>query len=409
MSQQFLLIGLPGTGKTSFLAALWYMVNQSSVKCALELDRLDGDSKYLNELRAAWMAYKPVPRNPADTEKVVSMILKTRDSQEPVRLMFPDLSGESFRLQWTTRQFTKEYDANLRMASGGIVFVHPEAISKPERIDAADTLVETMNGIEAEGDDEGEEGNVAVHTPWEIEIAPTQVKLVELLQFISGRDYFKAPFRIAIVVSAWDLIAKSGASPLEWISDELPLFRQFLDCNEKNFETTFYGLSAQGGRYESSVFAEGHFKDPKSFVTRLSDGGDPISAWLWSQLDADTQSALQQQPTTNDRLELILIRSFNLLIANAKLYDEDRFKGIKLRAETWEMLNDKNLKPGDDTIRLNRSLLEDVYPSELSRDRLFAKEAHGLQEKLPSRRISIVGASVKNPHDITEPIQWLMR
>jgi hypothetical protein len=42
VDSQVLLIGLPSTGKTSFLAALWYMVDQATVDCALVLDKLDG-------------------------------------------------------------------------------------------------------------------------------------------------------------------------------------------------------------------------------------------------------------------------------------------------------------------------------------------------------------------------------
>src|SRR5882672_6791966 len=100
-----LLMGLPDTGKTSFLAALWYMVNQSAVDCSLCLEKLDGNSRYLNEIRDAWLEYRPVPRNPADSETVVSMSLKDRNSGRAVGVSFPDLSGESYRLQWTKRQF----------------------------------------------------------------------------------------------------------------------------------------------------------------------------------------------------------------------------------------------------------------------------------------------------------------
>src|ERR1019366_7433703 len=98
-----LLIGLPNTGKTSFLAALWYMVSQTGVRCGLSLERLDGDSAYLNQIRDAWSHYKPVPRNKADSQNNVSMWLKNRDTDHIARLGFPDLSGEAFRSQWTGR------------------------------------------------------------------------------------------------------------------------------------------------------------------------------------------------------------------------------------------------------------------------------------------------------------------
>jgi stage III sporulation protein SpoIIIAA len=49
-----LIIGLPETGKTTFLAALWHVVTSEEVNESLRLERLHGDSKYLNEISAKW-------------------------------------------------------------------------------------------------------------------------------------------------------------------------------------------------------------------------------------------------------------------------------------------------------------------------------------------------------------------
>ena len=38
-----LVVGLPGSGKTTFLAALWYLVVWGEVATALRLDRLHGN------------------------------------------------------------------------------------------------------------------------------------------------------------------------------------------------------------------------------------------------------------------------------------------------------------------------------------------------------------------------------
>ena len=261
-SRKILLVGLPSTGKTSFLAALWYMVNQATIDCAFQLDRLDGDNTYLNMIRDSWLEYKPVPRNRLDSATVVSMNLKDRNTNNVLELSFPDLSGESFRLQWTARQFTPEHDELLRHVNGGILFVHPENIVAPLRIDTvnelAETLVDTVPAVEsADG-----AGSQVSTKPWDIQKAPTQVQLVELLQFISGRDYFRPPFRLAIVVSAWDLVANLGEEPRGWISSQLPLLQQFIDCNEGVFEVAFYGVSAQGGRYVSAEAPELQKRSP---------------------------------------------------------------------------------------------------------------------------------------------------
>ena len=260
-SHSFLLIGLPSTGKTTFLAALWYAIQQRQSPTALVLKKLDGESKYLNEIRDAWLAYKPVGRTQFDTEKFVSMWLKRSDSDEEVHLTFPDVSGESFKQQWVSRQITVSYDKCLRSANGGILFIHPNSVTLPLRIAEVDDLASLIDDAVAE---EVASSPTAAppSTPWDKEKSPTQVQLVELLQFLIRRPHFKPPFRFAIAISAWDLVAASNVSPEDWIAKQLPLFSQFLSSNRKLFEATFYGVSAQGGEYQADDVVALQSKNP---------------------------------------------------------------------------------------------------------------------------------------------------
>ena len=262
-SSRFILIGLPATGKTSYLAALWYLVQHEQVAHKLMLDRLEGDNKYLNQISSAWLLCQPVPRTPTDSEKVVSMILKEVASGRTITVTFPDLSGESFSLQWTARQITTGYDNFLKTASGGVLFVSPEP-HKPARIDAAAPLVQEMNQADVNGD--------AHMVEWEASLAPRQVQLVELLQFIAARDYFKPPFRLALVISAWDKLKATGISPAKWFAKEVPLLFQFLESNRNLFEYTIYGVSAQGGEYttETEKLTE---VDPSERIRVVSSDG----------------------------------------------------------------------------------------------------------------------------------------
>ncbi len=246
-SNRVLLIGLPATGKTSFLAALWYLVQHPQVASRLRLDRLEGDSKYLNQISDAWAAYEPVPHTQIDSETEVFMVLKDKTGRT-LTLAFPDLSGESFTLQWTTRQFTQGYDKFLQTASGGILFITPLSYRLPTRIDTANAILEEI--IDGEEKEEPVKDDPSLPLkPWDPERSPTQVELVDLLQFISGREYFRGPFRLAIVISAWDRIAKLNLSPSKWLADTFPLFNQFIESNKNAFETAVYGVSAQGGDY----------------------------------------------------------------------------------------------------------------------------------------------------------------
>jgi hypothetical protein len=407
-SHQFLLMGLPSTGKTSFLAALWYMVNQPDIECALSIEQLDGDSKYLNLISDAWLQYKAVPRNPLDSEKLVSMILKRRHGTERLQVTFPDLSGESFRLQWTARQFTTQYDSRLQESGGAILFVHPMTLTKPHRID---TLIRTTQNVQgAEPEESGPDQSVPSSlVPWDSEQAPTQVQLVELLQFIAARDYFRPPFRLAILVSAWDLVSYSGEDPQDWISRQMPLLRQFLDCNSDVFDVAFYGVSAQGGRYVSSLFIAENFLEPALLSQTLQQGATPLAEWLWAQMDTAMKSKILDNLGDPAGLQAALALGLNGIVSKADIYEKALFEGILLREDTRDLIQERHTQISDDHIRLNRLLLEDAFPLELARTRQFAQDAAELQTKPPSHRVALVGSNVSNEHDITEPLQWLIR
>lgn len=406
-NNHFLLIGLPSTGKTSFLAALWYMVGQSKLECGLSLHHLEGNNQYLNLIRDAWSEYRPVPRNIADTEKPVAMWLKDQKTGTVGRLSFPDLSGEAFRSQWTQRQLATAYDSSLAEAAGGVLFVNPvgpEKIIKPIRIDNIDAALEGIGG-------EDLKKTKIKGVPWDIERSPTQVQLVDILQFMTERSYFQAPFRLAVVVSAWDRVRPANRHPSNWVATELPLLKQYLESNNELFETSFYGVSAQGGRYALPHFFADNFKDAQPFAKRLFDRQDAISVWIWGKLEATSQStieSMQAGSNTTEAQRKALAKDLNRIMAEGGIYEETRFSEIDLRPETDSLLKEGVIQTQEERLELARFLLEDAYP-QLSREREHQEEAAELQQKSPSSRVIVVGDSVETPNDVTEPIQWLMR
>lgn len=241
-SNQFVIIGLPATGKTSFLAALWYLVQHSEVEHRLTLERMEGDSRHLNQISSLWASFEVVPRTPTGSERTVSMVLNDTVTKKTITLTFPDLSGESFISQWVERHFTVSYDEFLKESVGGVLFISPLNYRKPVRIASAIPLLKEMGAANEEDDD----SSVA----WDPVQAPTQVQLVELLQFIADREYFQPPFRLALVISAWDQLKGLLSSPTKWLADEMPFLFQFLESNRRLFDFIVYGVSAQGGDYK---------------------------------------------------------------------------------------------------------------------------------------------------------------
>src|SRR6266481_3419243 len=102
-------MGLPKTGKTTFLAALWDVVDTKKVAGSLILECVDGDQQHLNSIRDLWADCQEIPRTLIGKEKTVSMTLRDRQSSVKGRISFPDMDGEVFERQWTDRVWPRSY------------------------------------------------------------------------------------------------------------------------------------------------------------------------------------------------------------------------------------------------------------------------------------------------------------
>ena len=101
-----LLIGLPGTGKTTFLVALWHVVESGELGNALQLAELPPNRAQLNEFREAWFAGLEIPRTTPAAARTIPLILRDPQTGEIAEVFFPHMSGESFREQFEQRRCT---------------------------------------------------------------------------------------------------------------------------------------------------------------------------------------------------------------------------------------------------------------------------------------------------------------
>ena len=230
-SRKQLLVGLRGSGKSTYLAALWHQVESAEIPTSLRVPTLQADREYLNALRKKWLTFEPLERTAMGAEQTVTLTLEREDGSARADVLFPDLSGESYKQQWVERRTTQQYADHVATARGIILFVHPLLVVRPERV---------------------EPGSVSADTPWDPERTPTQVQLVEILQFIRYLDPLQRPLPVAVVVSAWDTVAK-GVRPRDWLSRSLPLLDQFLTTNYDGASLRAYGVSALGGHLPDEI------------------------------------------------------------------------------------------------------------------------------------------------------------
>ena len=61
------VVGLPHSGKTTFLAAIWHLINAGEMSTKLIVKELRGNTAYLNEIADRWRQcasrYTPKPAN----------------------------------------------------------------------------------------------------------------------------------------------------------------------------------------------------------------------------------------------------------------------------------------------------------------------------------------------------------
>lgn len=246
-----IMIGLPKAGKTTFLAALWHVLESEELPETLRLERLHGDQSYLSEIRRKWLVCQQLERTFINTEQVVSMVLHDPRRGLTTEMVIPDPSGESFRLQWQEQTCTRQYHELAKAATGALLFVNAQHVKRSNQIpreipDECDANPTAKGAPTAAATTEEQVG-----VDWTADHAPTQVQLVELLQFLMAqRPPGARRLQLAVSISAWDKVQEVSlqeTEPAAWLARCLPLLHQFLRANPESFAWRVYGISAQGG------------------------------------------------------------------------------------------------------------------------------------------------------------------
>ncbi len=274
--RQHSIVGLQRSGKTTFLAALWHLLDAGEVSSKFVLDKLIGDHSHLNTIVEAWRRCEEVPRTSMAAEVRVSIHVRETATENEAILHFPDLSGESFELQLSARNCALDYVESYEQVDGVLLFVTADKPSDGMSIVDIAPLAADEPIVE----------EIESHQDWSSKMVPAQVKLVELLQFTNAAPFLRSLRRIAVIVSAWDVVQPQNIQPAEWLERELPLLHQFLIANPECFIFQVYGVSAQGGdvKSEKHVLAD---KVPSVRIqcigpeTEPHDLTSPI-AWLMS-------------------------------------------------------------------------------------------------------------------------------
>jgi len=234
-----LVMGLQGSGKTTFAAALWHLVDMGEVDTVLIKGRHIGEFRYLEEIAKYWAEGWQVPRTETHRVEPIRINLRQPDSTDDIALEFADSSGETYEHAFATRLASAGFLELVGKMDGLLLFV--SAARTVDGVTIADVVAEMPELAVPEADGEGEP-----EPEWIAGRTPQQVQLVDLLQIVSTPPLGKKPSRIAVIVSAWDL--SPVADPGTWLVERMPLLDQMLRAHEHSIPFRVYGASAQGGR-----------------------------------------------------------------------------------------------------------------------------------------------------------------
>jgi hypothetical protein len=241
-----MVFGIQHSGKTTFAAALWHLVDSEEIPTALIKGKHIGDFSYLQEISGSWAEGYEVERTKSQQVENIRVNLFHAASGDEMTLEFDDLSGETFEQAFATRYCPEKFVELVKSAEGMLLF-----LSASRNNDDSVTILDVFDA------EEDATQPAADPNHWEPEKAPLQVQLVDLLQCLQRPPFEAKPMKVALVVSAWDLAPHGGSDAESWLKDRYPLLLQYLQSSEGVLDLRVYGVSAQGGRLSKKIAGPG--------------------------------------------------------------------------------------------------------------------------------------------------------
>lgn len=243
------MIGMPSSGKTTYLVSLTNMLMFGEQKTLLTLKNCDipeGLENIQDEIEN-FNKFRPVGRTLRSAGSWIELPLSDRRGDK-VQLRIPDLSGEIFLDLVLERRLKKDIATHLREADALLFFLNINTMTKDQLIPVNG---ETAIGIIERGYEDsvlesakalpGENGMQVGHQV-------TQSDLVELFQCV--HYLANKRIRVKLIISAWDSIEKQlkpeHQTPEKYMEKSLPLLSQFLSSNPDRIDCEIWGVSAQG-------------------------------------------------------------------------------------------------------------------------------------------------------------------
>lgn len=247
-TKYYYMIGLPSSGKTTFLAAFTYMLLEQTEAVLLHMnpeDKQEGLTEEFKKQIDKWTKFEPLDHT--EVGQIHKMKYTLRDAENVKYILeVPDRSGETFDDIIKDRYIEDDMKEDWRRADEILFFLHLDRMDIGDREELLTEMPrETQELLSQEKKTEGVKEKSNEKPP----MFPGQYKVVELLQILC--DMRKVPLKVKFILSAWDSIEKNSEKkgtlfPEKVFSEKLPFIYQFMNSNKDSFLVQYWGVSAQG-------------------------------------------------------------------------------------------------------------------------------------------------------------------
>lgn len=222
-----LMVGLPGAGKSTYIAAFWAIEKEGNTGHKVSCLRYPPETKYLDELKNDWLQQELVKRTTIGSEILLELV--SAETGQELNLLIPDFRGESFHSILTNNIDETLYNWVLKADS--ILYFIPHI---PMDYLKDELLVDEV------------EDEPSTNPAFSLGSVSLWTQNIMVLKYISEVRGTAIP--ISLCFSAWDEVGVENDSVENWLKKEHPFFYNFVTTHFCKLK--FFGVSAQGKAYK---------------------------------------------------------------------------------------------------------------------------------------------------------------
>lgn len=238
MKKKCFIAGIPGAGKTTYIAALWDIIKRNSGGLELQFSTNPENTTYLNEIWEYWVSMKKIERSKIPVPDNITINVKKTAEGEELALDVPDFMGEQFQkiidhtLPDSIKQWIEQSDRMLYLINN-----------------LNDTLKDDIEDEDVQSNEEPERNKEKEEA---LRLAPEKMMQASQNMMVLKYIYNHAKMKkVAIGLSAWDMKMTGGKTPEEFLKYRSPALYNFIKLHFN--ECLFFGVSAQGFDYKDAA------------------------------------------------------------------------------------------------------------------------------------------------------------